>query len=105
MFTYSCACQAKVVVGAESKLLSRNCRSYWILEVSTRVPRLESSYVSIYKLQPLYFVTCSFGRGLHYEGWKLCKAQFCELPPHKKKKLFWRPKWHLTGVEDFNIEQ
>ena len=37
-FTYKCACQAKVVISIESKLQSWNCKSYWNLEVSTRVP-------------------------------------------------------------------
>ena len=66
-------CQAKVVVSAKSKLHNRNCRSYSNLEVYARVPRLESNYVFINKLQPLYFV-------------------------------IWPSKWHVTGVEDFNIE-
>ena len=85
--TYSCACQAKVAVGAESKLHNRNCRSYWNLEVSTRVPRLESSDVSICKLQPLYFVTCCFCRSLHYERWKLCGAHFVKCPKIKTNFL------------------
>ena len=38
-----CACQAEVVVNAESKVQSWNCKSYWNLEVSARVPRLESA--------------------------------------------------------------
>ena len=97
-----------IVVLAKVKLqsmLSQNCRSYWNLEVSARVPRLESRCVSICKLQPLYFVTSNFWRGLHCDGWKLCRTHFCEV--HKtitQKKLFWRPKWHLTSVEDINIE-
>jgi hypothetical protein len=82
-FTYRCACQAKVVVSAESKLKSQIYRSYWNLEVFERVPRLESSYVFIRKLQPLYFVTCSFWRGLHCDWWNLCRAHFCEVPPQK----------------------
>jgi hypothetical protein len=58
---------------AESKLLSRNCRSYWNLEVSARVPRLESSYVYICKLQPVYFVKGNFWRGLHCDWWNFTK--------------------------------
>ena len=60
-FIYRCACQAEVAVGAAMKLHSKKCRGYLNLEVSRRMPRLESSYVSIYKLQPLYFVTGDFG--------------------------------------------
>ena len=78
MFAYSCACQAEVAVSVESKLQSQNCTSYWTLEVSTRVPRLESIYVSICKLQPLYFVIGRFWRSTHCEGWKL--LCFCEVP-------------------------
>ena len=81
-FTSNCACQAEV-----ASLQSRNCKSYWNLEVSTRVPRLESRYVSIYKLQPLYFVRSIFGRSLHCEGWKLCRAQFCEVLGKQKTFL------------------
>jgi hypothetical protein len=92
----------KVTVNAESKLQSQNCKSYWNLEVSARVPRLESSYVLICKL---YLVTCNFWRSLHCDWCKLCKAHSCEVPPprpQKKKKK--RKKKHLTCVEDFNIE-
>ena len=53
------------------------------------------------KLQPMYFKTCNLWIGLQCDWWKLRRAHFCEVPP--KKKLFWRSKWHLTGVEDFNI--
>ena len=79
-----------IVVFAKPKLQlvpSRNCMNYWNLEVSARVPRLESSYFSICKFQPLYFMTCSVWRCLHYEGWKLCRAHFCKvtLPPEKFK--------------------
>ena len=59
-FLYSCVCQAEVVVSAESKLQSQNCRSYWNLEVYARVPRLESNYVSICKLQQLIFCDNQF---------------------------------------------
>ena len=62
-FTYSCACQAKVPISAESKL-----QDYWTLEVFTGVPRLKSSYVSIYKFQPLHFVTCNFGEVFTTKG-------------------------------------
>ena len=87
---------------------SCNCWSYWNLKVSTRVPRLESSYVSIHKLQPLCCVTCNFWRGLHCEGWKSCRAHFCEVPPKQNKILTakmafdrcWRLQyWTLVGVE------
>ena len=85
-FTCSCACQAEVAVSAKSKLQSPNCRNYQNMEVSARVPRLESNYVSC-KLQPLYSATCNFRRGLHRERWKLCLAHFCEAPPEKKTFL------------------
>ena len=78
-FTLKHACQAEVAVNAESKLQSRNCKSYWNSEVFARVLRLESNYVSICKLQPLCFVIGSFWRGLHCGWWKLCRAHFCEV--------------------------
>ena len=86
-FTYSCACRAEVAVNAESKFQSRNCKSYWNLKVFTRVPRLEPNYVSTYKLQTLYFVTGSFWRGLHCEGWTLSWAHSCEVPPKQNNFL------------------
>ena len=86
-FTYSCACQADVVVSVESRLHSRNCTCYWNLEVYARVPRLESNYVSICKLWPLHFVTCNFWRGNHCGWWKLCRAHFCEVPPKERPSL------------------
>ena len=90
-FTYSRACQAEVAVIAKSKLKNRNCKSCWNLEVFAKVPRLEYTYAFIcklHKLQPLYFVTNNFWRGLHYEGssWKVCKAHFCEVPQNQNKK-------------------
>ena len=81
MFTYSCACQADV---AESKLPSR----YWNLEVYARVPRLESTYVSICRLQPLYFVTCSFWRGHHCEDiWQVLKTSILNAAPRPPYKF------------------
>ena len=77
-----------VAVSAESKLHSRNCRSYWNLEVYARVPSLESDYVLIYKLHAMYFVTGNFWRGLHCERWKLCRAHFCEVLPKQNQNLF-----------------
>ena len=80
-------------------MLSRNCTSSWNLEMFARVPRLESNYVSICKLQTLYFVTCGFWRGLHCDWWKLCRAYFCEVPhpPHKKwtAKIAFDCSWRL----------
>ena len=87
-FTYSCTCQVEVVDSAVLKFHSQNYRSYYYLEVYARVPRLDSNHVFIDKLQPLYFVKCGFWRGLHCEGWKLCRARFCEVPPKPKKKNF-----------------
>ena len=68
---------------AKPKLLSfhsRNCKSNWNLKVFARVPRLKSNYLSICKLQPLYFVASNFWRGIHCDQWKLCRAHFCEVP-------------------------
>ena len=31
-------------------------------------------------------------------------GNFVQFGEVLKTKLIWRPKWHLTGVEDFNIE-
>jgi hypothetical protein len=89
LFTQLCLEKPRshIVVFAKPKLQlvpSRNCRNYWNLEMSAIVPRLEFSYVSICKFQPLYFVTCSFWRCLHYEGWRFCRAHFCEVTPPKK---------------------
>ena len=64
MFTYSFTCQVEVVVSAESKLHSRNCKIHWNLEVSARVPRLESNYVSTCKIATTVF----------------CDRQFLERP-------------------------
>ena len=103
MFTYRCACQAKVAISVELKLQSQNCKSYWNLEVYARVPRLESNYIFICKMQALYFLIGIFFER-PCEGWKLCRVHFCKVPPPKKKLKIWWPKWHLTNVEDFNIE-
>ena len=101
MFTYSYACQAEVAVSVESKLQSWNCRSYWNLKVSARMPRLESIFVSICKLQLLYFVTWILGDAFTVSGGNFAGHIYVKCPP---KKTFLWPKWHLTGVEDFNIE-
>ena len=71
----------------------QHCRSYWNLEVYARMPRLESTYVFIGKLQPLYFTTYSFWRGLHYEGLggNFAKHMFVKCAPN----FFWWPKWHF----------
>ena len=100
MFTYSYACQAKV---AES-----NSTIYWNVKMSTRVPRLDSSYFSNCKLQPLYFVTNSFWRRRDYDWWKLCRTHFFEVPPPhstpKKTNFFDGQNGIWQSVEDFNIE-
>ena len=67
-YTYSYAYQANVAVNAESKLQSRNCRSYWNLEVFARVPRLESNYVYLHKLQPLILCHAIFGETFTVKG-------------------------------------
>ena len=87
-----------IVVLAKSKLHSQSCRSYWNLEVYPRVPRVASSYVFICKLQPLHFVIGNIWRGLHYEGWKLCRAHFCEMPNKNKNKI----KSYLTAKMTFD---
>ena len=71
----------------------QHCRSYWNLEVYARMPRLESTYVFIGKLQPLHFTTYSFWRGLHYEGLggNFAKHMFVKCAPN----FFWWPKWHF----------
>ena len=79
--------RSHIVVLVKPKLQSRNYKSYWNMEVSARVPRLESNYDFIYKLQALYFVTSSFWRGLHCEGCKLCRAHFLEVPQKQKKLI------------------
>jgi hypothetical protein len=99
----SCACQDEVVANAKSKLHSQNCRSYWKLEVYAKMPRLESNYVFICKLQSLYFVTSIFLEKPSTEkGENYVEHIFVKCPP--PLSLFWWPKWHLTSVEDFNIE-
>ena len=90
LFTQLCLGHPRshIVVIGKPKLQSvpsRSCKSLWNLEVYTRVPRLESNYVSIYKLQPSYFVTGNFWRNLHCEEWKLCRAHSCEVPPKQSK--------------------
>jgi hypothetical protein len=64
----TCNCLKRQIIAPkplEKKLKSMNCMSYWNLKVFARVPRLDSSYVSICKLQPLYIVISNFWRGLH----------------------------------------
>ena len=70
----------QLVVLAKPKLHSMP-RSNWNLEVFVG---LGFSCVSIYKLQPLYFVTDNFLESLQCEGWKLCIAHFCEVRTKKK---------------------
>ena len=43
-----------IIVFAKLKLQSRNCKSYWKLEMFARVPRMESNYFFIWKFQPLF---------------------------------------------------
>jgi hypothetical protein len=50
------------------------------LELSIRTPRLESNYVFIYKLQPLYFVRGNFWRDLHSD---FVEHTFVKCPPQK----------------------
>ena len=73
MFTYSYACQTKVAVSAESKLQE-------LLEVFARAPKLESIYVFICKLQPLYF-----GEAFIVKRGNFAKHIFVKSPPPQKK--------------------
>ena len=57
--------------------------SYWNVEVSTRVPRLESSYIFIYKLEPLYFVTCGFLKAFIVKGGNFAEHIFVKCPQNK----------------------
>ena len=83
--------------------------------MSARVPRLESNYVSIYKLQPLYFVTGSFGQAFTMKGENFVEHIFVKCPKHKQRTFsttktefernfdMWRakmgtklyPSWHM----------
>ena len=59
--------------------------------------------IFICKLQLMYFLTCSFWRGLRCDWWKFYSVHFGKCP-YKTTRLS-RPKWYLIGVEAFNIEQ
>ena len=74
-FTYSRACQAEVAVGAKSKLQG-------LLEFGSVCQECQewSPTTFLFTLQPMYVVTRSSWRGLHFEGRKLCRAHFCEVP-------------------------
>ena len=101
--------RSRIVVLAKSKLQSmpsRSCRVK-IARVGgiwKRLLECQDWSLTMFiftNLKPLYFVTCSFLRGLHCECWELRRTNFCEVPPKQnktKKNLFWRPKWHLIGV-------
>ena len=92
-----CYYDYEVVVSVESKSYSQNLEVY---------ARLESSYVSICKLQALYFVTNNFWESpsLWLLEILLQSTYLWSVPlPPPKSKLIWQPKWHLTSVEDFNI--
>ena len=93
-----CACRAEVagVIGLGTCLLE--CQD-WSLAMFLRC-----------KLQPLYFVTCSFWRDLHCEEWKLCKTHFREVPPQPQRlkktfvtakvafdKCWWRLQYWTLG--------
>ena len=83
-FTYSCVCRAEVAANAESKLHGRNCRSYWNLEVSARVPRLESNYVSICKLQPCLLCQAVFGEAFTMKRGNFAQHIFVKCPKINK---------------------
>ena len=75
-FTYSCACQAdsEVAVNANLELRSQNCKSYWNLEVSARVPRFG------------HLLWCLY---LQIEAIVFCDKQFSERPSLWLVKTLW----------------
>ena len=72
--------RSHIVVLAKPKLQRRDRMSHWNLEVFARVPRLESNYVSICKLQPLHFVTGNFWRNFNVIGGNFAKHVFVKCP-------------------------
>ena len=83
-FPYNCVCEAEVAINTKLMLHSRNGKSYWNFEVFVRVPRLESNYVSIYKLQPSYFVMGGFGEAFTVKGENCAEHIYVECPENKK---------------------
>ena len=80
-------------------VLSRNCRGYWNLQVSTRVSRLESNYV--------LFANCShyiLWHAISGEAFIVISGNFTKREVLKNKMAFsWRPKWPSTSVKGVNI--
>jgi hypothetical protein len=74
-------------MSAESKSQSRNCRNHRNLEVFARVPRLESNYVYICKLQPLYFVTNIFLERPSLWLVETLQSTFCEMLKKRRPSL------------------
>ena len=82
ILTYSCACRTKVAVSVESKLQIQNRRSCWNLKVFDGVPRLESSYVSNYKLQHCILWKASFGQVFTVQGENFAEHIFVKSSQH-----------------------
>ena len=102
-FTYRCACQAKVqsVPRRSRKVEIAGVIGIWkcLLECQDWSP------IIFYYLQIAAIVFCDMQFLERYSLWRveiLHKHVFVKCP--KNRKLFWPPKWQLTGVEDFNIE-
>jgi hypothetical protein len=106
-FTYSCACQAEVAVSAESKLQSWNCRSYWNLELSIRVSRLESNYASIVFANYSHYIFwhALFGEAFTMKGENFAKHIFVKCPKTQQKKNFFDDQngvWQMLKTWIFN---
>ena len=62
-----------------------------------RVPRLESSFTSIHKLKPLYFVSDNFGEVFTVKGGNLAEHIFVKFSRNFKKKKTKHKKTVLTA--------
>ena len=83
-FTYSCAHQAEVAINVELKLQIQNCRSYWNLEVSIRVPK--SSYVLFTKCNRCVLWHTIFEESFTVKGGKFAKQIFVKCHQIKTKQ-------------------
>ena len=105
--TWTSTCQAEVAIRAASKLQSQNCRII-VLEFESVC---ESAKIGVQLYSYLQIAIIVFVIGKLWRGFHCDKANFCEVTPKKKRKkerrkkeyIYRQPKWHLIGVEDFNI--
>ena len=99
-----------IVVLAKPKLqlvLSRSCRVKIARVIGIWKCLLECQDWSSYMFMCANCSHCIlwhaiFGEAFTMKGGDFAKHIFVKCP--KQKQLSWQPKWHLTSVDDFNIE-